>query len=133
MATARNPHDVHAPLADYAHQVELGPGGRLLVVSGQVGMLPDGTLPADPAEQVQAALENVRRNLAAAGMAVTDLVKLTTYLVGEVDAAARRQAFAAFLGGHTPAQTLVYVAALANPALRVEIEAWAYRGDGAAR
>lgn len=126
MTTARNPQDVHPPVADYVHQIEVGAGGRWLVLSGQIGMRPDGSLPEDPVEQVAVALENVRRNLAAAGMDVTNVVKLNTYLVGEVDAPGRAAAVGAFLGGHTPTQTLLYVARLAAPALRVEIEAWAH-------
>ena len=60
-------------------------------------------------------------------MDVTDVVKLTTYLVGDMDAKARAAAVGAFLRDHTPTQTLLYVAALAGPALRVEIDAWAYK------
>lgn len=41
---SRDPADVHAPVAAYAHQMEVGSGGRWLVLSGQIGMHPDGTL-----------------------------------------------------------------------------------------
>jgi enamine deaminase RidA (YjgF/YER057c/UK114 family) len=121
----RNPETVHPPLAAYAHQVEVGPNERLLVMSGQVGMHPNGTLPADPVDQLDAALENVERNLAAAGLAVGDLVKLTIYVVGEMDAARRRAVVAARLGQHQPCMTLVFVAGLAAPAYAVEVDAWA--------
>ena len=124
MKQFRNPPDVHAPVAAYTHQIEIS-GERLLVISGQVGLRPDGTLPADPIEQVEAALENVLRNLQAAGMGVQDLVKITFYLVGEMDAARRREVIAAKFGGHKPCSTLIYVAALASPQYRVEIDAWA--------
>jgi 2-iminobutanoate/2-iminopropanoate deaminase len=50
---------------------------------------------------------------------------LTTYLVGEWDTDKRRALVASKLAGHQPAMTLVYVAALANPAIKVEIDAWA--------
>jgi hypothetical protein len=33
------------------------------------------------------------------------------------------------LGAHHPCMTLLYVAGLASPALRVEIDAWASRED----
>jgi len=129
MTIPRNPQDVHAPVADYVHQMEVGPGGRWLALSGQIGMRPDGTVPGDPVEQVSVALENLRRNLAAAGMDVSQLVKLTIYLVGDVDARARREAVSGFLAGHLPCMTLLYVSALANPALRVEIDGWAHSGS----
>ncbi|MFO7300629.1 MAG: RidA family protein [Actinomycetes bacterium] len=124
MKVFRDPETVHAPLAGYSHQV-LIEGERLLVLSGQVGMTPDGTVPEDPVDQLGVALDNVVRNLEAAGMTVRDLVKLTIYAAGELDPVRRREAFASRLGDHRPAMTLVHVAALASPALKVEVDAMA--------
>ncbi|WP_406134599.1 RidA family protein [Streptomyces sp. NBC_01089] len=124
---SRNPQNVHAPVADYAHQIEVSAPGRWLVLSGQIGMRQDGSVPPDPIEQIDVALENLRSNLDAAGMVVSDLVKLTFYLVGDMDPAARRATVAQFLGGHLPTTTLLYVSALAAPALRVEVDAWAFQ------
>ena len=123
----RNPAGVHAPVAAYSHQIEVPAGARWLVLSGQVGVRPDGVLPADPVGQIEVALDNVRRNLEAAGMGVGDLVKLTFFLVGDIDAERRKRALDAFLGDHRPCMTLLYVSALASPALKVEIDAWAAR------
>jgi 2-iminobutanoate/2-iminopropanoate deaminase len=120
-----NPETIHTPLAAYSHQIEINGEQRWLVLSGQVGMRKDGSLPSDPVEQIEQALENIRLNLEAAQMDMPDLVKLTFYLVGEIDAARRRQVLAEWLGDHQPCTTLLYVAALASPALRVEIDAWA--------
>jgi 2-iminobutanoate/2-iminopropanoate deaminase len=130
MTQRRNPETVHPPIGAYSHQVEAGGGGRWLAIAGQVGRTVDGKVPEDPIEQVRIALENVRRNLEAAGMGVADVVKLNWYLVGQVDMARRRDALAAWLGANAPASTLVYVAALAAPEYRVEVEAWAYRDQG---
>ncbi|PKR90192.1 RidA family protein [Pleomorphomonas diazotrophica] len=123
----RNPAGVHAPVAAYSHQAEVPAGARWLVMAGQVGMRPDGSLPVDPAEQLEVALDNVRHNLEAAGMGIGDLVKMTTYLVGEVDPDRRRQIFGAFFGDHRPCTTLLYVSALGTPALKAEVDAWAAR------
>ena len=101
----------------------------MLILSGQVGMRQDGSIPDDPIEQIDLALENIFRNLEAARMEVKDIVKLTYYLVGEIDTATRREMVAAKLRGHQPCSTLVYVAALASPTLKVEIDAWASRAD----
>jgi 2-iminobutanoate/2-iminopropanoate deaminase len=120
-----NPETIHTPLAAYSHQIEINGEQRWLVLSGQVGMRKDGSLPPDPIGQIEQALENIRLNLEAAQMDMPDLVKLTFYLVGEIDAARRRQVLAEWLGDHQPCTTLLYVAALASPALRVEIDAWA--------
>lgn len=123
----KNPTGVHAPVAAYSHQIEVPADARWLVLSGQIGMRPDGTVPAEPADQIGVALDNIRRNLEAAGMEIGDLVKLTVYLAGDIDADARRQALTVFLGTHKPCMTLLYVSALASPALQVEIDAWAAR------
>jgi len=120
----RNPPTVHAPLAPYAHQVEIT-GERLLLIAGQVGMRADGSLAGTAAEQLEVALDNVLANLAAAGMAASDLVKLTLYFVDEIDAPTRAEILGRRLGDHRPTMTLVYVARLAAPPLLVEVDAWA--------
>jgi 2-iminobutanoate/2-iminopropanoate deaminase len=125
----RNPQDVHEPLGSYSHQIEVKGGERLLVISGQVGMRQDGTVPEDPLEQIDIAFENILRNLRAAGMDVKDLIKITYYLVGEIETARRREIVLSKLRGHQPCSTLLYVAALASPAFRVEIDAWASRAE----
>ncbi|HEX9364619.1 MAG TPA: RidA family protein [Candidatus Dormibacteraeota bacterium] len=125
--TARDPETIHPPLGAYSHQVEVPAGARLLVMAGQVGRTVDGRVPEDPIEQAEVALDNVRHNLEAAGMGVGDVVKLTWYVVGQMDAQRRRELLTAWLGDHRPASTLVYVAALAAPEYRVEIDAWACR------
>jgi 2-iminobutanoate/2-iminopropanoate deaminase len=125
MKRLHNPDTVHQPLAAYTHQIEITEPTRWLVLSGQIGMRLDGTLPDDPIEQIRVALDNIRKNLEATGMGIQDVVKLTFYLVGKIDAAKRRETLAEWLGEHTPCSTLLYVAALATPAIKVEIDAWA--------
>lgn len=127
MKEFRNPQNVFAPLGGYSHHVEITGNERMLILSGQIGMREDGTVPEDPLEQIDVALENIFRNLQAANMDVKDLVKLTYYLVGEIDTTKRRELVAAKLQGHKPCSTLLYVAALASPNLKVEIDAWASR------
>jgi enamine deaminase RidA (YjgF/YER057c/UK114 family) len=125
MKQFRNPENLHKPLGGYSHQVEITGDGRMLLLSGQVGMKLDGSIPEDPIEQLDIAFENIFRNLQAANMQVTDLVKLIFYLAGEWNTDERRTLTAAKLGEHQPAMTLIYAAALASPALKVEIDAWA--------
>ena len=128
MKEFRNPTDIHAPVGSYSHQIEIR-NERMLVISGQVGMRQDGTVPDDPYEQIDIAFENIFRNLRAANMDVQDLIKITYYLVGELDIAKRREIVLSKLQGHQPCSTLLYVAALASPAFRVEIDAWASRAE----
>ena len=129
MKEFRNPQDIHHPLGGYSHQIELTGNERMLVLSGQVGMREDGTIPADPLEQIDIAMENIFRNLRAANMDVKDLIKITYYLVGDIDTTRRRELVASKLQGHKPCSTLLYVARLATPNILVEIDAWASRTE----
>jgi len=127
MKQPRNPETIHAPLGRYVHQIEVTGESRILFLAGQIGMAPDGTVPPDPVEQLGLALENVIANLTAAGFEPTDLVKITTYVVGEMDPAGRRAQLDRVLGTHIPTSTLVFVAGLASPDYKVEVDAWATR------
>jgi enamine deaminase RidA (YjgF/YER057c/UK114 family) len=125
MNTPRNPQTIHAPAGRYVHQIEVANPSRLLFISGQIGRALDGSVPPDPTEQLRIAVENVLRNLEAAGLGVEALTKLTTYVVGELDPAGRRAVLDELLGAHVSCSTLVFVAALAAPEFKVEIDAWA--------
>ena len=127
MKQPRNPDSIHAPLGRYVHQIEVSGESRLLFLSGQLGLERDGSLPDDPVAQLVVALQNVLSNLQAAGYDRTDLVKITTYVVGEMDPAGRRAEMDRLLGDHVPTSTLVFVAGLARPEFKVEVDAWAVR------
>ncbi len=129
MKTFRNPPDAHQPQGFYTHQVEIQGPERLLVVSGQVGARPDGSIPEDNLEQLDIVLDNIGRNLAAAGMGFADVFKITYFLAGEFDLARLREKMRARFGGHAPCSTMLFVAGLASPAYKVEIEVWASRSE----
>ena len=129
MKEFRNPQSIHQPVGFYSHQVEVNGNERLLVLSGQVGMRQDGTVPEDPYEQLDIAFENILRNLEAANMGVKDILKLTYYVVGEMDAVKRRAIITSKLQEHRPCSTFLYVAGLASPIYKIEIEALASHLD----
>jgi len=129
MKEFRNPQNVHQPLGVYSHHVEISGNERLLVLSGQVGMRADGTVPEDQIEQLEVAFENILRNLEAANMGTKDILKLTYYVVGEMDNVKRRAIITSKLGEHRPCSTFLYVAGLVNPVYKVEVEALASRTD----
>jgi 2-iminobutanoate/2-iminopropanoate deaminase len=128
MKISRNPTNIHPPVAPYVHQIEITGPAKWLTLSGQLGMEADGTVPENPLEQLQIALENIRKNLEAANMEVHDLTKLVFYLVGEMEPTQRKAIINDFLDGHLPCTTLIYVVALAAPAFKIEIDAWACKG-----
>ena len=123
----RNPAAVHKPLASYSHQAEISGSAKWLVLSAQIGMDQEGRIPEDVYGQIELAFDNILRNLEAAGMDKKDLVKLAFYFVGPHDVEQRRSIVKHRLGEHQPCMTVLYVAGLAGPALKVEIDAWACR------
>ncbi len=125
MKISRNPETVHKPVAPYIHQIEVTGPSKWLTLSGQLGMEVDGTVPENPLEQLQVALDNIKRNLESANMQVGDLTKMVFYLVGDFEAERRRTIIADFLGEHLTCTTMIYVVALAAPVYKVEIDAWA--------
>ncbi|MEE6260631.1 RidA family protein [Plantactinospora sonchi] len=126
MRKFRNPPPelVHPPIAGFHHQAEVG-AMRWLVLSGQFGIRPDGHVPEDQIEQLAIALENVRQNLFSADLQVKDVVKLTIYLVGDVDMDRLRVELASWLGKHEPTLTILFVAGLVGPSFRVQVDALA--------
>lgn len=95
-------------------------------VSGQLGALPDGTHTADRPfdEQVRAAMHNVLRVLAAAGLGPEDVVKTTAYVVGVENWPRFNAIYGEMMGDARPARVVVPVPELHYGYL-VEIEALA--------
>ena len=120
--TRSNPQAVHPPTG-YSHAIQITGDYRRLIISGQVGMALDGSVPNSAEGQIAQALANLRAILAEHGMTVENIVKMTAFLTDRELLTAYRQARGAAFGGHAPASTLLFVAGLADPRLVVEIEA----------
>ena len=120
--TFSNPDGAPKPAAPYSQAALIEGEGRRLVISGQVGIRPDGTAVAEAEAQMQQALANLGAVLAAHGMGTGDLVKMTVFLTDAAHIPAWRRQRAAFMGEHMPTSTLLIVAGLASPAFVVEVE-----------
>ena len=94
--TRTNPATVRAPTG-YTHGVTIEGAERRVIISGQVGITPDGTIPETGEAQIAQALANLKAVL--------------------------RTARAAMFSGEVPASTLLFVAGLADPRFVVEVEA----------
>lgn len=124
MLKLQNPQSVHAPLGLYSHSVEVPAGSRLVFVSGQVGVAPDGSAGATIVEQADQVYANIVAILAARGIKPSAIIKLTTFIVDDSAAPdAIRNARRKYLGDHRPASTAVYVSRLVDPSWLVEVEA----------
>ena len=127
MAKFLNPTDVHQPVGAYAHTAVVSAGTELVFISGQVGMRPDGSIPTSLAEQAEWVFKNVQCCLAAHGIGVEAVVKLTSFLVSGQDVQIMRGARQRCFGDHRPASTAVFVPQLVNPAFLLEVEAIAVK------
>lgn len=122
-----DPPTVHSPGPAYSHSVLVPAGTELVFLSGQVGARPDGSKAGPVGEQAEQVFANIGAILAAHGLDVSSLIKITTYIVSGHDIAAVRAARSKFLAGHRATSTLVFVPELADPAWHVEVEAVAAR------
>lgn len=113
----------------YSHIVttELPAGARLVLIAGQVGADSTGrVVSSDPAVQMQVAYDNLERALQAAGATWDDVLKTSTILTRAADVAVLREVRARRFAGRTaPANTLLVVQALYDPAVLFEVEALA--------
>lgn len=116
-----NPPSFPQPASNYSQGIVHGAGAERLVISGQVGVRPDGTTVAGLEGQMEQTWANFLAVLKDAGFAPTDVTKVVVYCTRPALAEFRRGREKA-LGSHAPAATYVQVAGLASPDYLVEIE-----------
>lgn len=91
-------------------------------MSGQIGVAPDGTLADGFDGQCRQALANVEAVLRSAQMELSDIVKMSFFLVRREDMDGLVDVRKDLLDGVRPAITTVFVAGLVNPDWLVEVE-----------
>ena len=107
-----------------------GTWSNCLVVNGVAylaGMTAGGA-EGDEYAQAKVIFTKIRHLVEAAGGSMADIVKVTIFVTDITQREKVWQARREFFTGNFPASTLVQVAALANPSLKVEIEAVAHIG-----
>jgi 2-iminobutanoate/2-iminopropanoate deaminase len=113
---------LNLPVSHYTDAVRWG---DLLFVSGVAPLDAEGRLVggADVVAQTRQVFRNMKRVLDAVGADVGDILKVTVYLTDVADRAATNPVRQEFFGAARPASTLIGVAALVLPGMKVEIEA----------
>lgn len=101
-------------------------GVKTIYVSGQVGIR-NGEIPNSFIEQMDIVFSNMARQLEAAGASMSDVIKLTGFIVN-MDAERRTvysEVRARYFSAQSPppASTLIGVSGLVSPNLLVEVEA----------
>ena len=118
-----DPKNVSTRPIPYSHGAEVQAGSNLLFMSGQVGRtLPDGDLLPDFEGQISQTFTNIKAVLDEAGMDLTNIVKMTTYITDRKNLPAMRKIRNEILGDHKPAHTLVIVAGLAFEDYLIEVD-----------
>jgi 2-iminobutanoate/2-iminopropanoate deaminase len=120
----KNPLELSKPNG-YTHVVIVN-HGKLVFISGQVGLNSKGEISGDFAAQAKQAFANLETALTAAGATPADLVKVNYYIVGlnHDKLAALRLARDSILDTqHPPACTLAGVQSLFRDDVRIEIDA----------
>ena len=109
----------------YTQTMKVTGAQTILFISGQVDYEENGRVghPGDFAAQARATLSALKAQVEAGGGTLTNIVKMTTFLVDirhRNDLAPIREEF---FGKKGPASTLVGVTALAQPGWLIEVEA----------
>ena len=105
-------------------------GGDRVVVSGTGPVVPVGRCPDDAAGQARRCFEIIEGALEELGVSLRDVVRTRMYITATEYADDVGKVHGELLGAVRPAATMVVVAALLDPAWKVEIEAEAVVPDG---
>jgi reactive intermediate/imine deaminase len=110
------------PLSHYTDAVRFG---DLLFISGVAPLDEAGKVVGgdDPAEQTRQVFRNMKKVLDAAGAGFEDILRVTVYLTDVADRTRINPVRKEYFGATRPASTLIGVAQLAVPGMKVEIEA----------
>lgn len=123
------PSSVRRPFARYSHAVEVPAGARLVLVSGQLGIDADDSVPDSAEAQADLCFRAIAACLEEAGMGVADVVKLNAYVTDRAHMAGYMAARDRFIADPPPASTLMIVSGFTREAFKVEVEALAAKAD----
>lgn len=125
MLVYHTPSSIRAPFARYSHGVEVPPGARLLVCSGQLGIAADDVIPDEAGAQAELCFSGIAAILESGGMDLGDIIRINAYVTDRVYLkpymAVRDRLFA----DPAPASTLMIVSGFAREEFKVEIEVMA--------
>ncbi|MEP1522634.1 RidA family protein [Ascidiaceihabitans sp.] len=130
--TAKNIHpEGWAPAKGYANGMLARDG--TLYIGGQIGWTAEKQFAShDFIGQMEQALRNIVAIVEAAGGSVTDITRLTWFVIDKAEYAARQRevgdVYRRVLGRHFPAMSMLVVAGLVEDDALLEIEATAFVG-----
>ena len=117
------PKKIRTPFARYSHAVEVPPGARWLLCSGQLGISAGDEIPEDAEAQAALCFEAIGACLDEAGMSFADIVRINAYVTDR----AHMGPYMAVRDRHVtlppPASTLMIVSGFTRPEFKIEVEA----------
>jgi 2-iminobutanoate/2-iminopropanoate deaminase len=117
-----DPDTIVKTAAKYSQGVLIEKERKRLLISGQTGLRPDGTMERSIKEQFERAWSNLFAVLHEAGFKKKHLVKVTIYVSEPGQIATFREIRDRVLEGHLCAATFMQVMGFATPEIKVEIE-----------
>jgi len=129
MIKHHSPDTIRPPFANYHHAVEVPPGTRLLLCSGQLGVTPDDKIPEAAEDQAVLCFENIGVILQSAGMNFSHMLRINAYVSDRAHLAGYMAARDRFVADPPPASTLMIVGGFARAEFKVEVEVIAGRVD----
>ncbi len=121
------PAGIRKPFAKYSHAVEIKPGARLLLCSGQLGIAEDDVIPDGAEAQAELCFKAIGICLAEAGMDFSHVVRINAYVTNRADMAPYMMVRDRYVASPPPASTLMIVSGFTRPEFKVEVEAVAAR------
>jgi 2-iminobutanoate/2-iminopropanoate deaminase len=91
----------------YSQAFEVEGACKLVFISGQIPETKDGFVPEGFDAQADLVWKNITSQLQASGLAISNLVKVTTFLSSRAFAVPNREARQRALGQHSPALTVI--------------------------
>jgi 2-iminobutanoate/2-iminopropanoate deaminase len=116
------PRTIRPPFARYSFGVEIPPGWRILVCSGQLGIAPDDQVPPTIEDQTHLCFRNIGAVLEDAGLAFADVVRINAFVVGREHLKGYMAVRDLYTQDPPPASTLMIVSGFARPEFFVEVE-----------
>lgn len=123
-ASQRQEYAIEGGVPPISHYTDAVRFGNMLFISGLAPLDSDlNVVSSDIAEQTRAIFEQMRQILDAAGTSFDNVLRVTVYLLDVEDRTLINPIRQEYFGAARPASTLIGVAQLAIPGMKIEIEA----------
>jgi enamine deaminase RidA (YjgF/YER057c/UK114 family) len=114
--------DAPPPISQYCEAMEVVDAKRILLISAQTPVAPNGGVPVDFKSQARQVWANLQAQLRAGGMTLDNLVKITVYLADRRFGALHREIREEILAGRIVGLTVV-IADMLDERHLLELEA----------